>query len=301
MQHPYYPQPDKFIPDSNSISTWLKTRKNGSDNKPGIFETVNYKSDKNWSIGAILIEFLAFYMTIYGAYIRYLSNHNIGAIILSAIIVFLFIVFDIFGIMLHSHDFPEKVKNKSIYKVVNDSGEKKIIYNKLKEYTWREFFGILMLIISAGLKVFALVFFYRGNIQIIVIFTMLYFLVVYIHSVHSVYWLPALKLNLSLKKQYRIFNEYYQKNLPTSPKNTVSGPISINFVSSFPQEINEITTPDKRVLVKNVSKNSYEITCLGLLWDEDIAFLSSKWQQENNSDLLDACIKLQLLQLGTIV
>lgn len=301
MQHPYYPQPDKFIPDSNSISTWLKTRKNGNDNKPGIFETVNYKSDKNWSIGAILIELSAFYLTISGAYSYYLTSQKLGVIILPTIIVFLFIVFDIFGIMLHSHDFPEKVKNKSIYKVLNDSDEKKIIYNKLKEYTWREFFGILMLIISAGLKVFALVFYYRSNIQITLIFTMLYLLVVYIHSVHTVYWLPALKLNLSLKKQYRTFNEYYQKDLPTSPKNTVSGPISINFISSFQQEINEITTPDKRVSIKNISKNTYEISCLGLLWDEDIAFLSSKWQQENNSDLLDACIKLQLLQLGTIV
>jgi hypothetical protein len=40
MQYPYYSNPKDFSPSIATLNSWLKTRKSNSDQKPGLFETI---------------------------------------------------------------------------------------------------------------------------------------------------------------------------------------------------------------------------------------------------------------------
>lgn len=305
MQYPYYPSPDKFIPNSASINAWLKTRKNNSDNKPGIFETVDYNRDRNWSIASILIELAAFYFTFQGAYSTYQKTGNYKIIFGALVIVSLFIVFDIVGIMLHGQDKPQKTINKSLYIVTLDQIEKGRLYDSLKETTWYDFVGFMLLFISAMMKIFALWFFFQmSNIQLLVIFIILYLLVIYIHSKHTVYWWPARRLKKSIKKQSDIFEEYFIKNLPTNPENTITTiqHYSFAFSSKYQMPDNSIKTcVNDRINIVNNGNGNYVLNTIGTLWDENIVKLSSQWGQQYVSDLISACITVQLLQNGKVV
>jgi hypothetical protein len=305
MQHPYYPNPDKFIPNAASVNAWLKTRKNNSANKPGIFETVDYNRDRNWSIASILIELSAFYITLWGAYQVYLSNGIFLRVIAALVVVILFVIFDVFGIMLHGQDKPKKTINKSLYLVTSDRDQKLEIYNSLKETTWKEFLGFLLLSISAAMKIFALWFFLQvSNIQTLIIFTILYILVIYIHSAHTVYWWPALQLKKSISKQSEKFEEHLKENLPTNPANTVDGQnqYSFSFQSNGKLDSAQINgSSEGRVKVISNGENNYTLLVKGLLWDENIVSLAGQWENEFVGDLINACITVQLLQNNVIV
>jgi hypothetical protein len=306
MQYPYYPSPDKFIPNSASINAWLKTRKNNSNNKPGIFETVDYNRDRIWSIASILIELAAFYFTFLGAYSTYLKTGHIGTIIYALIIVSLFIVFDIVGIMLHGQDKPQKTINKSLYLVSTNPIVRKRLWESLNETTsWREFIGFMLLSISAVLKIFALWNFLQGaQIYFLIIFGFLYVLVIYIHIFHTVYWWPARKLKKSIKKQSDNFQQLFLLNLPTDPTNTITtlNHYSFAFSSEYQMPGNSINTcANGRINIVNSGKGKYVLNAIGTIWDENIVKLSSQWGQEYASDLINACITVQLLQNNIIV
>jgi hypothetical protein len=305
MQHPYYPNADKFIPNAASINAWLKTRKNNSENKPGIFETVDYNRDRNWSIASILIELAAFYFTFDGAFQTSVSNKNFGYLLGALVIVLLFVIFDIFGIMLHGQDKPQRTINKSLYLVTSDGNKRLLIFNSLKETTWREFIGVLLLSISAILKIFGLWWYRQGMAeQILVVFTILYILVIYIHSVHTVYWWPARRLRKSISKQYENFKLHVENNLPTDPANTINSQhiYSYNFNSKANLELKRIEgSPEGRVNVVNNGNGTYTLNVTGLLWDENIVSLAGQWESNNVSDLINACVTVQLLQNNIIV
>jgi hypothetical protein len=303
MQHPYYTNPDQFQPKTSSIENWLKTRKNGSANKPGIFETVDYSRDQIWSISSFAIELLALYFTFFGAYTLYLTNEKIGVIIAAIFVALSFILLDIFGIMLHGYDKPEKVKNRSLYIVTKDTNLKLEIYTSLKETTWKEFVGFMFLSVSAVLKIAALWYFLQeSSLYLLVIFTILYIVVIYIHAYHTVYWWPAFKLNRSISKQLRNFNELYNKGLPTEPSNTVSNTISFPFSSTYIMSLGSIQTcANGRINVVSNGDGSYTLNVRGILWDENIVQLLSKWGQQNSDDLINACITVQLMQNNVIV
>jgi hypothetical protein len=305
MQYPYYPNPDKFIPNSASINAWLKTRKNNSENKPGIFETVNYNSDRIWSIASILIELAAFYFTFFGAYATYKKTGDIRLVIVALIVVLLFVIFDVIGIMLHGQDKPKKTINRSLYIVTSNPQQKALIYEELKQTTWREFLGFMLLIISAIMKIFALWYFFQmTSIQILVIFTILYVLVIYIHSVHTVFWWPAFKLKRSIKKQSDKFEEYFSKNLPTDPSNTIDSQhqFSFTFQSKCHLVENKIEgSPEGRINIISSGNGKFTLNVIGLIWDDNIVNLAGKWDPHYVSDLLNACITVQLLQNNVIV
>jgi hypothetical protein len=300
MQYPYYSNPDKFIPDSSSIDAWLKTRKNNSENKPGIFETVDFNRDRNWSIASILIELAAFYFTFIGAFSTYKKNGDIRLVIIALVIVLLFVIFDIIGIMLHGQDKPRKTINRSLYLVTTDLTQKAQIYESLKETTWREFLGFMLLSISAVMKIFALWYFFQlSSVQILVIFTILYVLVIYIHSVHTVYWWPARKLKKSIRKQSSKFEEYFAQNLPTNAANTISSMNQYSFSFNSHCALSESvisTCANGRIKVVSEGNGNYTLNALGPIWDENIVHLASQWDQQYVTDLINACITVQLLQ-----
>ncbi len=299
MHHPYYKHPEKFKPKSSSVESWLKTRKNNSENKPGIFETVDFRRDQYWAIASIFVEIAAFYFTLQGAYKTYLAKGDITTMIIASVIVMLFVVFDIFGIMLHGQDKPMRVKNKSLFLITSNPSKKKELYLKQKQTTWREFLGFLLLFISALLKIFALWYYFQSNVQILIVFTILYTVVIYIHAAHTVYWWPALFLSKSIKKQYLIFDEFSRKGVPTPEENTVTDDYSVDFSSQKNLEEKQIKISN-RISVVNKGEHLYTLTSKGILWDEDITLLVSQWGGDYQDDLIKACIKLQLLQVGVI-
>ncbi len=303
MQHPYYTNPDQFQPKTSSVAKWLSTRKKGNDNKPGIFETVDYSRDRNWSYFALLIELAAFYFTFGGAYELYQTSGDIWVVVQALIVVILFVVLDFLGIMLHGQDKPQKVINQSLYLVTQNPNIKLQIYNSLKATTWREFIGFLLLSLSAVLKIFALWFFFqRANLSFLIVFSILYIAVIYIHSVHTVYWWPAFKLDRSIKKQLRIFNELFDKGLLTDPSNTVSNQISFPFSSSYIMSTGSIQTcANGRINVVSNGNGNYILNAKGILWDENIVLLTSQWDQKYVDDLIKACITVQLMQNNIIV
>ena len=304
MQYPYYSNPDKFKPNGASINAWLKTRKNNSSNKPGIFETVDYQRDRNWSTASILIELAAFLFTFYGAYRQFILSETVSQLVWALIVVVLFILFDILGIMLHGHDKPQRVIDRSEFLVSQNPQLKKEIYNRLKETTWREFLGFMLLTLSAILKIFALyVFLQISRTETIVVFAILYILVIYIHTYHTVYWWPARKLKISIKKQSDTFQEYYKQNLPTDPNNTIDASYhwSYNFTSNYKLPENRIDgSSEGRVNVVHTGGNNYTLNCIGLLWDENIVSLAGQWDKDCVNDLIHACITVQLLQVNVI-
>jgi hypothetical protein len=304
MYYPYYKDASKFVPDSKSIQLWQKTRKNNSDNKPGIFETTDFTKDQLWSIASILIELSALYFTFQGAYKSYLQTGNIWVVWIALIAVFLFIAFDLIGIMLHGHDKSQRTITKSHYLVEKDDNVRLKLYNQLKEITMREFFGLLLLSISALLKIAALWYFFQlSNVQLLVVFTLLYLIVIYIHSVHTVYWWPALKLKMSIKKQYRNWKILHDKSLPTPQNNTINSNnvIRFQFYSSLGLDYIISTCEDDRIKVIPTGSGNFTLEVTGPLWDENIVHLCSQWGDIAQQDLLHSCIKVQLMQCGVLV
>ena len=305
MYYPYYQNADKFIPDAKGLELWKKTRKNKSENKPGIFETTEFSKDQIWSIASILIEFSALYFTFQGAYKTYLQNGNINNIWLAIAAVFLFIAFDIIGIMLHGHDKSQRTLDRSRYLVEKDPAEKLVIFNRLKETTMREFFGVLLLSLSALLKIAALGFFFQDSgPQVLAIFTLLYLIVIYIHAMHTVYWWPALKLKNRIKRQYNQWKVLFEKGLPTPSSNTIDSTnlIQYPFISNSSVVSHTLSTcVNDRVKIIPTSSGNYLIEVTGPLWDENIVNLCSQWGDQGVEDLLTNCIKVQLMQCGIIV
>jgi hypothetical protein len=304
MFYPYYEDPDKFTPNSESIQSWLKTRKNRSSNKPGIFETTEYKKDQLWSWASILIELSALYFTLQGAFRTYKQTGNIWIVWIALIAVLLFIAFDIIGIMLHGHDKPHRTIDRAMYLVHPDPAEKVKIYDRLKETTMREFFGILLLSISAALKIGALWYFLvMSNIQLLIVFTIFYIIVIYIHSAHTVYWWPALNLKISIRKQHKKWKEYYSKGLITPSENTIDSTNVISYPFHSNTTLNHTiqTCVEGRIKVIQEKSGEFILQVAGPLWDENIVHLCTQWGEKNLDDLIHSCIKVQLMQCNQIV
>jgi len=305
MNFPYYKDADKFTPTSDAIQQWLKTRKNNSSNKPGIFETTDFKKDQIWSITSFLIELSALYFTIQGAIRTFNANGNIWYVWFALITVVLFIGFDIIGIMLHGHDKAQRTINKSLYLVHPSPTVKVEIFDSLKETTMREFFGVLLLSISAVLKIGALWFFLvlSYNYSMLTVFTILYIIVIYIHASHTVYWWPAFVLKNTIRKQYKRWYEYHSKGLPARPENTINESNIIRYVFHSNANVQKViqTCENNRIKVVPQNNNYYMLEVAGPLWDENIVLLCTQWGQVDQEALIHSCITVQLLQCGTIV
>jgi hypothetical protein len=132
----------------------------------------------------------------------------------------------------------------------------------------------------------------------------LYVLVIYIHIFHTVYWWPARKLKKSIKKQSDNFQQFLSLNLPTDPANTITTlhHYSLAFSSEYQMPENLINTcANGRINIVNKGKGKYVLNAIGTLWDENIVHLSGQWGNEYASDLINACITVQLLQNNIIV
>jgi hypothetical protein len=307
MQPPYYDMPREFMPSTATLNAWLRTRKSNNQNKPGIFETVDYSGDLVWTIIAFVIEASAFFLTLFGAWQIYKSNHSMPMLISALIIVFLFIAFDIIGIMLHGQDNPQKVKLRSEIVITHEPAIKALLLSQIKSIGWREFMGFMLLIVSAILKILAISVFFRSQsgMAAIIILILFYLVVIYIHAYHSGYWWAARNVRNRIKNDFNSFLKNKHEGTPNPFQ--INGPQQVLFESRVPMGVNiahhgrqEIEFIEQETDAHGAVLFKYKLSSTGCLFDYDVVSMAVSYNSTFATALIEACIKLQFVQLGVI-
>ncbi len=308
MQYPYYNTPDKFSPRMETLRSWLKTRK--SNDNPGLFLTEDYSRDSVWTTIAILIELSAVFLTSYGAIFSYLEKHKIGTLTGAIIFVFLFVAFDIIGILLHGHDKPDKVILRSQMRFEKDDDNKRHQFAALNRISLRTFFGVILLLFSGILKIVAIGIFFKGiTLPGQVILVLFYLVVIYIHIFHTGYWLAAIGVKKAIDNDYKQF--LYNRNQQLNNPFLVTQPTIRPFISPVPMNAENNSFNNGRQTIKFINRTEenngavifhYELISEGCMWGEEVTLLCNRFQErEFNRSLIDASISLQLSQIGIIV
>ena len=314
MNEPYYHNKNRFMPSQEILSDWLNTNKGNllKVEIPRLFVTDNFTSDKRRTLIAIIIELAALFLTFYGGYQAFLKKPVFSdAFFWPVVLSILFVLFDLIGIMFHSSDKKDKVIMNAKLKTIDDDSEKKRLYEKIKQVSYREFAGVMFLIISAFLKIFAVLNYSPVSNKaapiLIVIMSILYIVVVYIHIFHSGYFLSAYRVSKKMRLEERRWDEMDRSGLLSDAN--VNKPTIVVFDST--QEIPcdggvNFRLSNQSIVLVNSQVNStgqksyvYQLESLGCMWDSDrTALINSFTDGQFRSSLVDACIKLQLAQAG---
>lgn len=309
MQSPYYSNANLFSPSVETLNAWMKTRKSENPPKPGLYETVDHSRDSVWVTIAIFIELSAIFLTIYGALLTYNVNHKFASVVVAIVIVFLFVAFDIIGILLHGHDRPEKVILKSKIKIERDQTKKTFLLEEQKKITIRTFVGIILLLLSGVLKIVAIAnFFKQINAAGLAVLILFYLVVIYIHIFHTGYWLAAREVKKLIDKDYRSWHKNNTEGIdnPFEVKqphrrifeSSIPMPGSITTFNNGRQKINFL---EKTESVDGATIFHYELLSIGCLWDEEVSSLIMNFSGVFSNSLIDACIALQLSQINEII
>lgn len=311
MTSPYYPQPAEFKPSQEALLKWLNTRKpSAEDELPGLFTTVKFSADQSWTIIAILIELMALGLTVYGAASLYQQNQNKANLFVAIIAVVLFVAFDVIGVLLHGSDRSGKVVTRSKIKITKNAAAKKLLINNAKKITNKEFFGILFLVLSAIIKiaaVIALLGVIKATEAMFAVLFLFYVVVVYIHVAHTGYWLSARQTARRFQREY---NEFVQADI----QGTAVGKLAIDkkvFTSphSMPGGVDEFQNGRQRIsfIDRQTDEHGNPLVTMalesrGIMWDEDVVALLSNFTPGTHfhKAVLDACILLQLQQVNIV-
>lgn len=295
----------EFEPDRNARQQWLGTRKRESSSYggtilPGFYQTADSK-DGIWVFIAFVVEFFAVILTVQGG-MRKGGVYLIGAI--GAVIFFIF--FDIVGTILHHKPMPERCRLKNTIATTTEERSKIGYINQLsgygKAYT---FFGILLIVTSAILKIGAIFLLGRFSLSFIIILMIFYLLVIYIHINHTGYWLAERSVNKEFEKQHA---EWARKanntNLSEDQRKLNNAEIRRSpFESDIKLEKIEIDKPIEaerhKIALLSEDKEKgiykYEITTIGILLDEDIQLFVNTGQKDAGSKLIaEICLKHQV-------
>ena len=311
MTSPYYPQPAEFKPSQEALLKWLNTRKpSAEDELPGLFTTVKFSADQSWTIIAILIELMALGLTVYGAASLYQQNQNKANLFVAIIAVVLFVAFDVIGVLLHGSDRSGKVVTRSKIKITKNAAAKKLLINNAKKITNKEFFGVLFLVLSAIIKIAAVVLLFgalNATIPMFIVLFLFYVVVVYIHVAHTGYWLSARQTARRFQREY---NEFVQADI----QGTAVGKLAIDkkvFSSphSMPGGVDEFQNGRQRIsfIDRQTDEHGNPLVTMalesrGIMWDEDVVALLSNFTPGTHfhKAVLDACILLQLQQINIV-
>jgi hypothetical protein len=301
ITNPFYDYPDRFIPSQSSIALWMATRKKPNPGLPGLINTDSYASDQGWTLIALFIEILAAFATIYGGFRGKASGKMMA---LSIIVVLLFLFLDYIGIRMHRSKQEEKCKLKNNAEIVSDSALKRRLDLQAKNFNSIEVIGILLIILSAGLKLWGLrIFLGVGALaqSMNTLGLLLYLVVVYIHLNHTGYFIAAWIANRSVKKDF----EKWSANLTGGVSSTVPSVLTFNFASV--QELNQtqLNCGRQRLIKLNRSNGvtHYQLESDGLLWDQDLINISNLLTNYPflKNDLIHAGIQLQLSTAGQLI
>jgi uncharacterized protein YacL len=197
-----------FLPDENFTKDWLSTRKPGftvatNTHRPGVFETSSFKKDQVWFVFGAIIELLAISITILGG-----INKGGTYLIAAVVAVGFFVILDYFGAKLYHrrHAAILRLQNE---KVVTDSVSHLEIDRQIRSKKGVVILGLVLILLSAFLKLVALFFITTLPIIFYGIFSLLYILVVYIHLKHTGYYFAEISAAKTLSSQHQEFAKYY--------------------------------------------------------------------------------------------
>lgn len=305
MSDSYYPAPSQFSPSLPTIQSWLGTRKSNTVNRTGLLETVGFSKDQGWTIIAILIEIMALGLTIIGAALK--AQDNVKVVIGSIIVVILFVTLDIIGVKMFHAKSEYRTVLRNRLSVTVDPVLRGNLDKQIREWAFGEFLGLLLMVISAGLKILGLVVFFNlkgsGSIMLIAVISIFYLVVIYIHSSHTGYWLAAVQTARKMKKEYDRWVDANSKGLSNSfgaqtysrlytsslmmqegVKVFHNGRQRLDLVSSAPGQNGQVFT--------------YRISSVGLIWDSDISSLTALFTDRFAQELRTECIRLQMTMVG---
>lgn len=312
MHYPYYPHPSLFEPNIETRKLWLNTRKSNTTKGGGLFETDGFSSDRNWFVIALTIEIIAFFLTIWGGFLKAYGTmsakgYSYKILVLAIIASVLFVVLDYVGVLIHHKGVDDRARANSRLNFEKNPiriGELK--KNASKQLTVSQFFGFICILLSALLKISSLLIlisFLKKLAPVIIIF---YLIVMYIHIKHTGYFYFAWKTKRKIKSEFQTFQKENSSGLPSEYSAITHKTM---FTSLFKLELNILSCLNDRVKIKLLplgqneilGSNQYELTSKGCLWDNDIVNVTSQVDQKFQKDLYAACVSLQHRQLGTAV
>lgn len=311
-----------FSPDKEARDKWLSTRKSRIEGTthPGYFQTVNYSIDTNWVILVAIIELTAAGVTIYGSIFK-----GLGYMIVALVAVAVFIGLDIIGANWHHYHIKEKRKSKGKLSVVEydikfknfykDSIEslkdKRVGYETdLNEKSQRKFWGTIMIIFSALLKLGALFAFSTLNFTFIIIMVVLYIIAVYIHLNHTGYYMAENRTKKAFEKQHRHWRDLQKLETKgeTPPSNHKGKELvvrdSINSTIKINKKIwrhddnangETINVEDHKIEFEffNNGLYTYAISTKGILTDDDIKSFINVGKEIDSEIIAMECLRHQ--------
>jgi hypothetical protein len=309
MHYPYYQYPELFQPSLSTLKLWLNTRKQKTSRGAGLFETDRFVMDRNWFLIAIVIEIVAFVLTIWGGYVRFSQTGKIKILIIATIASVLFVVLDYFGVLLHHRGTDDRANSRSQLNFVRDPVTLGVLMKKAYPgITAYQVFGFLCMSVSALLKITALIILLPFLRRISLVIISFYLIVLYVHAKHTGFWYFAWKTKNKIKGEYKLFETAHASNMPSDYR-VQSPPFRIQFYSYYQNSSLNEACLNGRVHVKYLGNEidngetrfHYEMTCEGILWDADIVKITQEFNIHFQQDLYEGCVKIQHAQLGNPV
>ncbi len=273
INYPFYNNPDLFVPSPAALKTWFSTRKTNNPFYPGVYDTIGFSGDLAWTLIAIFIEILAAGVTLYGG-----SKINFMYAIISVIVVVLFIGLDAIGVMLHKSQQGSKCIHRNSAFVSRQPAVQAQHRSDSLKMMATELLGIMLIVVSAALKIFGLMLFIGVSksigITVVVLGTLFYIVVVYIHLNHTGFWISALAANRAITKEFTQWSNGLKDGTSTSTPHILTHSFTSAGKMNGPSAINS----GRQVLTFSKSEsayNHYVLTTNGLLWDQDLINLSS--------------------------
>lgn len=305
MNTPYYGNTSRFKPSTNTLYKWLETRKSSNGSKPGVFQTVNYSNDAGWTLIAFLIELAAFSLTVVGALNHYSQYQDKMVLVFAIVAAILFVAFDVVGVALHGAERADKTLAKAKIALTNEHNELERLYRKVNKTTFREFSGIVMMLMSAFIKIGAILLL-AGFVgfHAVLILCLFYLVVIYIHMSHTGYYLSARKCAKMLKDEEEKWWDDQEMGVGVElveDRIVFQSPLSLPMGEEFRNGRQCVSVMDKNETPDGVLYNIV-ITTKGLMWDEDVASLLQNFPSNTilYPILLRSCVQLQMSQLNLI-
>ena len=292
-----YPNAQSFEPSNQTRIAWYKTRKSttsyGPVHLPGLFSSDGFSTDQIFFIIAMIIELAAVVVTIRGGMMMKTSIF-IGSIVA----VVLFLVLDYVGILFH-HD---KAGNRALWRneilIPQSPQDLAKLRMKLKKRTGKEDFGVLFLFLSGILKILAIVTLNNSfsNPLFIILFSLFYIIVMYIHANHTGFWLAEFTLQRKIKKDHQVWSEG-NGNSAQIYVHQFSSPFSLGLA---PNQSKRTNRQGLTCISKNQNDHVFKLDSVGLMWDTDVAAMCMGLQQQERAILAIECLQLQLIQTTAI-
>jgi len=281
-----------FQPSTESLEKWLSTRKKsinvGGVSIPQFFSDTGDSADSAWFFIVCIGELLGLIVTIYGGF----KNGGVFLIFATlSIIMFVFCDF-FFAILLHRKK-STICKTKTLILLEDDS--KKAALAKLdldlKKGRVIDFLLISGIILFAVFKIIGIILLSVFNNLILYIpIGIVYFIVAYIHIMHTGYYFAYRATQNSIDRDYFEFahgrHQAKEFSLPVALNNQLNNmPIRHN-----PHEI--VFNP------ANKDGLHYLIKAKGVLTDDDIKNLLDGQEGQDKIPLYKACRRLQVESYG---